>query len=365
MIVFHHTMPDMEMQTLAERMALSLHLGKHSDMTIICRGRTFHVHQVIVCSASKFFERACDGKFKEAHNATIDCSADEPKALERMLSHMYTDDYDENDQLVIEPRRESGTQDAHDVRINISRSYIREWAMHDDRQNALDATRKPSFSTTYSDIGSDDAMEYWKVKVSTVWNNVQVYAIAEKYDVQPLKALAAKRFQISISGQWETEDILMILAEVYSSTPSTDPGLREEIIRVCERYSDELLVLPEFHEMLRNDGGLAIDIARMFYKSKQLLDTEVNNLKETVHDLSAQNLETKRKVQSYQDKLAHNKLWAAEEKRVLDDILLQHARCPECSTALHLHMTKGNSKKQIAVRFTCASCNAPFPLPQS
>lgn len=299
---------------------------------------------------------------KESRNATIELSDDDPKSVERMLSHMYTDDYDEDDKFTFGPKSESKT--TADTRFNLSGSEGRELALNDDAHAEPELTGPPSPLTTYSDLASDDAKEFWKVKTSAVWNNIQVYALAEKYDVQPLKSLAAKRFKIGITGQWETDDILMVLAEVYNTTPNTDRQLRDDILPVCARYSDELIVLPEFHEMLRNDGALAVDVARMLHKDKQVVDIEVNELKEALRDLSAQNLEIKRKAQSLQDKLTHKNLWAAEEERVLNQIIARYARCPSCEKPLDLHMTKGDpldSKKQIAIHFHCAQCGCVIP----
>ena len=52
---------------LVRRMASCLESGKYSDLTIICRGHEFHVHRAILCTASKFFQAACDGEFKVSH----------------------------------------------------------------------------------------------------------------------------------------------------------------------------------------------------------------------------------------------------------------------------------------------------------
>ncbi|KAL9003595.1 MAG: hypothetical protein Q9188_003546 [Gyalolechia gomerana] len=279
-----------------------------------------------------------------------------------MLRFIYTDGYDEGDQSSVETNGES--RDILDAGESLAGAQIREWALNDDIHATPGMAIRRPISATWTDIISDDGhIGEWKfpVKVSTVWNNVQVYALAEKYDVQPLKSLAAKRFRAGVKGEWETDDILTVLAEVYTTTPSTDRGLREDMLHVCERYSDELMALSTFHEMLRNDGILAVEILRVFHSIKESLDIEVYKLKETLEDFTVQSRKLRKTAQSLQDQLTSAKEWAAEEKRVLKDILPSHACCRACSKSLRLRMTRGNTRgKKMAVQLGCDSCGRSF-----
>lgn len=36
----------------------ALNTGGESDMTIVCKGRTWHVHRAMMCNASTFFQKA-------------------------------------------------------------------------------------------------------------------------------------------------------------------------------------------------------------------------------------------------------------------------------------------------------------------
>ena len=72
-------------------MTLLLQAAKYSDLTIVCRGREFPVHRAIVCPHSPFLD-AADGMCQEAHSGRIELPEDDPDAVERMISYMYTDE---------------------------------------------------------------------------------------------------------------------------------------------------------------------------------------------------------------------------------------------------------------------------------
>ncbi|KAL9023881.1 MAG: hypothetical protein Q9196_006906, partial [Gyalolechia fulgens] len=298
----------------------------------------------------------------EARTATIDLSDDDPKPLERMLRYMYTDDYDEDDQSIVDTNGED--KDVLDATVSLAGAQIRALALNGDIHAAPRMALRPSISTTWTDIVSDDGdIGEWRfpVKVSAVWNNVQVYALAEKYDVQPLKSLAAKRFRVGAAEEWKIVDILPILTEVYNTTPTADRGLREDMLKVCSRYADELMALPAFLEMLCNDGTLAVEILRVFHSTKETLDMEVYTLKETLEELELESRRSRKSIQSLQDQLTSAKEWAAEEKRVLKYILPHYACCRACSKSLHLRMTRDNvSGKKLVVLLSCDSCKRPF-----
>lgn len=91
--------------------------GEYSDMTIVCDGEKLRVHRFIMCSASRFFEVAAGDKYivnkipqpllldscslevtdQEAETGVICLVEDKLEAFKRMLSYLYTLDYDDQD----------------------------------------------------------------------------------------------------------------------------------------------------------------------------------------------------------------------------------------------------------------------------
>ncbi|RMJ09221.1 hypothetical protein CDV36_011168 [Fusarium kuroshium] len=73
-----------------------LHNEKFSDMTIRCGGREFKAHRAIVCTQSKFFDRALSSNFKEAASRVVELPDDDPDVLERFLEFLYTGAYSDD-----------------------------------------------------------------------------------------------------------------------------------------------------------------------------------------------------------------------------------------------------------------------------
>ncbi|KAI7289663.1 hypothetical protein KC343_g4719 [Hortaea werneckii] len=65
----------------------------HTDLTIICQGRQWKVHKVLLCAQSEWFETSCAGCWKEGQEGTITFKDDHPQVIEAMLRWFYEHDY--------------------------------------------------------------------------------------------------------------------------------------------------------------------------------------------------------------------------------------------------------------------------------
>lgn len=72
-------------------------------------------------------------------------------------------------------------------------------------------------------------------------NNVLVYAIAEKYDIPDLKALAKRKFQNLAESKWPHDEFHVVAEAVFSTTPDGDTGLRQVVLDICEEHFREIL----------------------------------------------------------------------------------------------------------------------------
>lgn len=96
--------------------------------------------------------------------------------------------------------------------------------------------------------------------------NAKVYGIADKYDVATLKLQAKEKFKQAAETRWRMDDFPHAITEVYSSTPATDRGLRDMVIRVVCGHIDVFLEKQEFNDVLEETVGFAADVTRFIVK---------------------------------------------------------------------------------------------------
>lgn len=92
----------------------------------------------------------------------------------------------------------------------------------------------------------------------TLFSSIRVYAIADKYNVPCLKDLAKQRFDSWARCNWACADFTAIIREVFNSTPSSDPGLRDIVYGIVVIHSDFFTQNVGFREMVEDIGEFGL-----------------------------------------------------------------------------------------------------------
>ncbi len=100
-------------------------------------------------------------------------------------------------------------------------------------------------------------------QVSPMLFHVQVYGTADKYGVMPLRSVAKVMFNKAVRTCWDMDDFARVIAEVYSSTPSTDRGLRDIVVEVAHEHIEALLKKVDFRVVLEETAGFAADVTQL------------------------------------------------------------------------------------------------------
>ena len=116
----------------------------------------------------------------------------------------------------------------------------------------------------------DSSEDYTEVFLS----HARLYVFAEKYDIQPLKALAIQQLHQTLGIYTlyleRAGDIIELLRYVHANTADVDGGaeaLRALLVYYIGLEMDILVKAPEFKELLLEDGGALLgDFLRMVGK---------------------------------------------------------------------------------------------------
>lgn len=216
-----------------------------------------------------------------------------------MLEYLYTLDYDDGDGLagmvlvvndemeVHQHQQHHDYDDHHPNRLMSGVSKEQDGFYHNyfmpNRDNDDDAdgeTNPPDIAErevligvkdgggpdTASTKSSGNSSERSSGTRSALQNNALVYAMADKYEIVELKALAIERFTAraaSGTGIWPVEDFSEIVRAVYEMTPDSDRFLRDTLIEICsEKLSEEMLESDEFKAIAVHFGAFTFDLMK-------------------------------------------------------------------------------------------------------
>ncbi|RDW86231.1 uncharacterized protein DSM5745_02873 [Aspergillus mulundensis] len=174
--------------------------SKFTDLTITTSEQEFKVHKLVLCSQSGYFARMFNGDWKETHTNMVKLEGDDPYFVQTMIESMYGIEY------------------------------------------------------TTADHGV----------MSTMMFHVAAYQIADKYDVPNLKDYAKKKFEHAVKANWAMDDFPPTIVEVYRTTPMSDRGLRDPIVRVVGDHYFDLTLRESFMKVLEEAPGFGADMTRHF-----------------------------------------------------------------------------------------------------
>ncbi|KAJ8130181.1 hypothetical protein O1611_g3450 [Lasiodiplodia mahajangana] len=194
--------------------------GEYTDLVITCHGKQHQVHKAIVCPRSEFFAAACRGDMKEARTGIIDLPDDDPYVVDIMVHYFYHLDY------TTSPL--SATKD----------------------QNTID-------QVDTNDVGGDTVAS--RHGYSDLVVHAMAYSLAGKYFISGLKGLALRKFVAATQKKWTLKDFLEAAQEVYTSTPDSDRGLRDAVVKALYEHR-ELLARERIQSALKRSHTLTYDL---------------------------------------------------------------------------------------------------------
>lgn len=71
-----------------------LESGEYSDFVVVCGGREFKVHRLVICPRSKYFHTMCKENFKEGIEQKLELVDEDPDVFKSVLTFLYTGIYE-------------------------------------------------------------------------------------------------------------------------------------------------------------------------------------------------------------------------------------------------------------------------------
>ncbi|EON61622.1 hypothetical protein W97_00837 [Coniosporium apollinis CBS 100218] len=96
--------------------------------------------------------------------------------------------------------------------------------------------------------------------------HAKVYALAEKYNITALKALALEKFAVEAGTFWNSTEFSQAAYEAYTSTIESDRGLRDVVVGTLYQHP-EMLSKKDVQDVVR-DLNLAYDLL-MYVREKR------------------------------------------------------------------------------------------------
>ncbi|OCL12364.1 hypothetical protein AOQ84DRAFT_386178 [Glonium stellatum] len=239
--------------------------GDYSDFKIVCGNNTYPVHKAIICTRSDYFARVV--RFgKEAGEGKITFPEEEAEMVELILKYFYELDYEPSD------GDSSGPSEPVSLKLSDERALRRRKSIHGRLYT----------STGLLPCGHEhnrDCEEYcvnYRIESSSCSNgngatssgngeqlvtHAKMYAIADKYQITGLKALASEKFRTACELHWDKQAFASAAHIVYASTLNHDKGLRNIVAQTISGNMS-LLKKPEIEALMTEFNGLAFGVLK-------------------------------------------------------------------------------------------------------
>ena len=173
---------------------------------------------------------------QESSSKEIILEDDDPAIFERLLSYLYTLDYEDG----FSSEQDNGSPSAKSATVSVEDDLLPP-PMDFRLDNPIESG--PESKVVVDD--QPDTAEIFAAGKSTedgrssMMINVQVYAMAEKFDIAELKILAMEKFLTCAQG-WPLPDFSSVVHEALTSTPESDRGLRDILKRILAEHVEEI-----------------------------------------------------------------------------------------------------------------------------
>ncbi|KAJ4209799.1 BTB/POZ domain-containing protein 19 [Fusarium falciforme] len=244
-------------------------------MTIRCGDREFKTHRAIVCPQSPLFKAAVGGNFEEGGSGIVDLPDDDPALVQYLIVFLYTGAYwvhisPDHWDILCDSQLKGDEGTGHEILERLERPPVPRSA---DTSVTIPAKRYHTgrLPCGYRRGAPAAAARKENQARENMKHSIQIYVLADKYDVPGLRLLARDRFLESgkercITNSWhsksweDTNFFSDIVDVIYKNTPSEGDPLRLALHQLIGmKEGDDVMKSRMRGEMVLN-GELAMGV---------------------------------------------------------------------------------------------------------
>ncbi|PNP82175.1 hypothetical protein FNYG_04364 [Fusarium nygamai] len=220
-----------------------LHLvqsGEFSDFTLVCKGREFKLHQVIVCPQSPVISAALHSGFAETTSKTVTVNEFDVATVQSMVDFLYTGDYG----LAPESEKAAGVKDDDknsDDGDGKSEDGSEDSENSEDSEAGDDENDPSEDHSDDDDKMSEDSSATEEREDDTAFKilfHLRVNAIADYYNIEKLGKISTSKIEAILRGDLDFMVIPQVIQEM--SISNRDADLRSLIAKATAKYIEEL-----------------------------------------------------------------------------------------------------------------------------
>lgn len=196
-------------------------------------------------------------------------------------------------------------------------------------------------------------LEIAKMAASTpfdrMMNNVDVYALADRYHIPDLKTLAKSKFQSLARCKLSLDDFFPLVGAVWWTTPEDDLGLREAVLDICEEQFQDILKSEDPRARVLEipaTGADARSVAvRKLEREQLMLRTKRVGIREKMLEIKAA-LDRKSEI--------------SREMALMYETISPNGQCRACHEEFHWREERSISPDKFGTKLTCVNCGTGF-----
>lgn len=226
---------------------------KYSDLTIICHGRHFKVHKIIICPQSHVLSKLCDIDMREKRTGIVKHEEFDDDTVERMIDYVYNKKYgvtrrpkdlpSKDDEGLITDTETLATAD-----VPAAEGVALE--QDDGATPRIEGIPAAESVALPQDDGAAPAIDGEQVELSPAEKGIiyaRVYGLADCYDISELRHHARSNFMEVADeepGDKDLKGFADVAREICKITTRFDDAykdpLRADFLSLVARYASKL-----------------------------------------------------------------------------------------------------------------------------